>query len=149
MCVLTGLRRHGQRFVRLSSWSQLCYASRVGLLQAAHKLLVLSLQRLDLLLEGHLDGLHRRGVLCDQRGLAQTHTGYRGNRRSLSPSLRKGSGCTHLVLAQAQGWILELLNRFLIKVTIFLPQLQQLERLDIPQGPVWTGRTGKTRSPSS
>lgn len=36
--------------------------------------------------------------------------------------------CTHLVLAKAQGWILELLNSLLIKVPILLPQLQQLER---------------------
>lgn len=76
MRVLTSLRRHRHRFVRLSSWSQLCYASRLGLLQAANKLLMLSLQRLDLLLEGHLDGLHHRSVLCDQRGLAQ-HTRHR------------------------------------------------------------------------
>lgn len=40
-------------------------------------------------------------------------------------------GSTHLVLAKAQGWILELLNCFFIKVTIFLPQLQQLERVNI------------------
>lgn len=57
-------------------------------------------------------------------------------------------GCTHLVLAQAQGWILELLNGFLVKVTIFLPQLQQLERVDILHRMVRTGRLGKPGSPA-
>lgn len=86
--VLTGLRCHRWRFFRLSSWSQLCYSCRLGLLQAANKLFVLSLQGLDLLLEGHLDGLHHRSILCDQRGLTQ-NTGYHGNGRKLSLSLEK------------------------------------------------------------
>lgn len=33
----------------------------------------------------------------------------------------------HLVLSKPQCWILELLNGLLIKVAVFLPQLQQLE----------------------
>lgn len=37
-----------------------------------------------------------------------------------------GNYSTHLVLAKAQSWILELLNGLLIKVPIFLPKLQQL-----------------------
>lgn len=59
---------------------------------------MLGLQRLDLLLEGQLDGLHRCSVLCYQR-------------------------C--LVLAEAKCWILELLNGLLIKVPVLLPKLQQ------------------------
>lgn len=59
---------------------------------------MLGLQSLDLLLEGQLDGLHHRSVLCYQR---------------------------RLVLAEAQSWILELLNSLFIKVPILLPELQQ------------------------
>lgn len=40
------------------------------LFQIGYKLLVLSLQGLDLLLERHLDGLHHRRVFCDERRLA-------------------------------------------------------------------------------
>ena len=36
------------------------------------------------------------------------------------------SSSTDLVLAQAQRWVLELLNGLLVKITVFLPQLQQL-----------------------
>lgn len=68
------------------------------LLQAGNKLFVLCLQSLDLLLKGQLNGLDHRSIFCYQR-------------------------C--LVLAEAQCWILELLNGLLIKVPIFLPQLQQ------------------------
>lgn len=59
---------------------------------------MLGLQSLDLLLEGQLDRLHHRSVLRYQR-------------------------C--LVLAEAQCWILELLNCLLIKIPILLPKLQQ------------------------
>lgn len=68
------------------------------LLQTSNKLIMLSLQCLDLLLEGQLDWLHHCSIFC-----------YQGR----------------LVLAKAQCWILELLNGLLIKVPIFLPKLQQ------------------------
>lgn len=38
-------------------------------------------------------------------------------------SLVDASYHTHLVLAKAQGWILELLNGFFTKITVLLPQL--------------------------
>lgn len=51
-------------------------------------------------------------------------------RRSRCPATEVGldpladaSHHTHLVLAKAQSWILELLNGFFIEITVLLPQL--------------------------
>ena len=70
-CILTSLRGHGQSLLSLAGGRRLTRgAGQLGgrglLLHAGHVLLVLRLQRLDLLLEGQLHRLHRRSVLCDQ-----------------------------------------------------------------------------------
>lgn len=64
--VLTRLSGHGQCFVGLSRGEGLRNRCRRWLLlQAGNKLFVLSLQSLDLLLEGQLNWLHHCGILSD------------------------------------------------------------------------------------
>lgn len=59
---------------------------------------------------------------------------------------------SHLVLAQTERWILELLNGLLIKVAVFLPKLQQLRTREGPAQPLGRAtHVGEfdTKSPSA
>lgn len=79
-------------------------------------------------------------------------TGQRGAGRSSGATapvaLDRGESCTHLVLAKAQGRVLELLNRLFVKVAVFLPQLQQLEsRRSVSEKTVRVGKCVQSERP--
>lgn len=99
--------------------------------QAADKLLVLRLQGLDLLLEGQLHGLHGRRVLADECGLQGQNGRVLRAREKGRHIIHPSPSCpawapSYLVLPEPQCRALQLLNDGVVKVTVLLPELQQL-----------------------